>query len=232
MAALTEIPECFRREAALIDGPAPLAPSDRQAVLLGDPDDVIQDWLPPGLPELAQREQGRWRDMWRQVRDEAALTAAVGSSGWVAIGDAVTAAAAGTAKTVLNVIAAANRRVKATEVGIGFIGASGTAKPVLVELCTSTQAGAGSGSSAVTIATTDPGDASTVQATAAKGYTSEPTVLTAIRRWRVHPQAGAVVQFPLGREPSTDIAKGICLRVTFESGETTTNIDCYLEFEE
>lgn len=156
---------------------------------------------------------------------------AAGASAWTAIADGVAAAAAGTAKTVLNVIAASNRAVKVTEVGIGFIGASGTAKPVLVELCTSTQAGAGT-SSAVTPAPTDPGDATTVQATAAKAYTAEPTALTAIRRWRVHPQAGQVIQFPLGREPRTDIAKGMCLRVTFETGETTTNIDSYIEFEE
>lgn len=156
---------------------------------------------------------------------------AAGPAAFTAIADGVTAAAAGTAKTVLNVIAAANRRFIVTELGVGFIGASGSAKPVLVELCTSTQAGAGT-SSAVTPAPSDPGNASTVQSTAAKAYTAEPTTLTAIRRWRVHPQAGFVVQFPLGREPSPDIAKGMCVRVTFETGETTTNIDAYLEFEE
>jgi hypothetical protein len=157
---------------------------------------------------------------------------AAGPAAFVAIADGVTAATAGTAKTVLNVIAASNRRFVVTEFGIGFIGASGSAKPVLVELCTSTQATAGSGSSSVTIAAADPGNASTVQATANKGYTGEPTALTAIRRWRVHPQAGLIVQFPLGREPSPDINKGMCIRVTFESAETTTNVDAYLEFEE
>lgn len=157
---------------------------------------------------------------------------AAGAAGFVAIADGVTAAAAGTAKTVLNVIAASNRRFIVTEMGVGFIGASGSAKPVLVELCTSTQATAGSGSSSVTPAATDAGNAVTVQATANKGYTSEPTALTAIRRWRVHPQAGFVIQFPLGREPAPDVNKGICIRVTFETGETTTNVDSYLEFEE
>src|SRR5262252_5705841 len=157
---------------------------------------------------------------------------AAGPVAFIAVADAVTAAAAGTAKTVLMVIAASNRRFLCTEVGVGFIGASGSAKPVLVELVTSTQAGAGSGSTSVTPAAADPGEASTVQATANKGYTSEPTALTAIRRWRVHPQAGFVLQFPLGREPSPDVNKGLGIRVTFETGETTTNIDSYMEFEE
>lgn len=158
---------------------------------------------------------------------------AVGSSGWVAVGQGVTAASAGTAKTVLNVIAATNRRVKVHEVSVGFIGASGAAKPVLVELCTSTQAGAGSGSSSVTPAKEDASDGSTVQATANKGFTSEPTTYTVVRSWRVHPQAGLPsVQFPLGREIVCDIAKAVALRVTFETGETTTNIDAAISFEE
>lgn len=151
---------------------------------------------------------------------------------FVAVAQGVTAAAAGTAKTMLNVIAASNRRFVVTEIGVGFIGASGSAKPVLVELCTSTQAGAGSGSSSVTPAAVDAGDATTVQATANKGFTSEPTAYTVIRSWRVHPQAGFVIQFPLGREPGPDVAKAMAIRVTFETGETTTNVDCYLEFEE
>lgn len=210
---------------------------ESQAVVLGDPGDVISDYraprIPPGLDLLVQREERRWRDFQAQLREEADLTAAVGASGWVAICDSQAPAAAGTARTMLNVIAAANRAIKATEIGVGFIGASGTAKPVLVELCTSTQAGAGSGSTAVTPAPTDPGDATTVQATAAKNFaTTEPTVLTAIRRWHVHPQAGMVVQFALGREPRTDIAKALAIRITFETGETTTNVSAYLEFEE
>jgi hypothetical protein len=157
---------------------------------------------------------------------------AAGASAWSAVGDAVTPAAAGTAKTVLNVIAATGRAIVVSEVGIGFIGALGTGKPVLVELCHSTQAGAGAGSSAVTPINMNGDNAQTVQATAAKGYTTEPTALTAVRRWRVHPQAGQVIQLPLGREVRSNVAKAVCLRVTFETGETTTNIDSYIEFEE
>lgn len=157
---------------------------------------------------------------------------AAGAGSFSAVAQGVTAASAGTAKTVLKVLAATNRAVKITEIGIGFIGASGAAKPVLVELTTNTEGAAGSGSSSVTPAQDDASDGNTVQATAAKGYTGEPTTQTVIRSWRVHPQAGLIVQFPLGREPRSGIAKSICVRVTFESAETTTNIDAYLDFEE
>jgi hypothetical protein len=108
----------------------------------------------------------------------------------------------------------------------------GTAKPCLVELCRYDVTSAGAGSSSVTPAADDGSDAQTVQATSAKGYTTEPTVLVAVRRWRVHPQAGQVVQLPLGREVKSAVGKGFAMRVTFETGETTTNMDGYLGFEE
>ena len=155
-----------------------------------------------------------------------------GAGSFVAVGDNVSPAPAGTAKSVLKVLAAANRAFKVTEVGVGFIGSTGSAKPVLVELCTGTEAGAGSGSSAVTPAQDDASDGNTVQATAAKGFTSEPTVLTPVRRWRVHPQAGQITQLPLGREVRSGVGKSVCLRVTFETGEATTNVDSYIGFEE
>lgn len=157
---------------------------------------------------------------------------AVGASGWSAVAEDVTPAAAGTAKTVLSVISAANKSLKLTEFEVGFIGASGAAKPVRIELCQSTQAGAGSGSSSVTPVAMDSDNSDTVNATAKKGYTSEPTVLTVLKVFRCHPQAGMILQFPLGREPKVNNGYALCLRVTFETGETTTNIDVAMEFEE
>lgn len=158
---------------------------------------------------------------------------AAGAASWVAPAQGVTAAAAATAKTMLNVISASNRSIKLTELGVGFVGGtSGTAKPVLVELCRSTQAGAGSGSSAVTFVGDDTGNADTVQATSAKGYTGEPTTLTIIRTWRVHPQSLLLVQFPLGREPRANNGAGLCIRVTFDTAETTLSGDYYMVIEE
>jgi hypothetical protein len=54
----------------------------------------------------------------------------------------VFAATAG-AKTILNVIAGANQPVSIFEWGISFDGVTATAVPATVELCQSTQAGAG-----------------------------------------------------------------------------------------
>lgn len=154
-----------------------------------------------------------------------------GRATFVAVAQGVAAASAGTAKTVLNVISASNKSLKLTEASIGFIGASGSAKPVLVELCKSSQGGAGT-STSVTPTSTDQEQQTTTDATAAKAYSAEPTTLTVLRTWRPYPQSDKTIQLPLGRELKAYNGGGLCLRVTFESAETTTNIDAYLEYEE
>lgn len=156
---------------------------------------------------------------------------AAGAGAFVAVGQGMAPAAAGTAKTMLKVLAAANRAVKVTEVGIGFIGASGAAKPVLVELTTNSEGAAGT-VTAVTPAQCDASDGNTVQSTAGKAASVEPTTQTPVRTWRIHPQASGIVQLPLGREIRSGIGKSVCLRVTFETGESTPNVDAYIEFEE
>lgn len=135
---------------------------------------------------------------------------------------------AATAKTVLSVINAANSLIKIVELSACFDGVSGTAEPVTVELCYSTQAGAGT-STSHTIAQIR-GPTRTVQATGARNYTAEPTALTVWKRWLVHPQTGLALQFPLGREPECVItADAVCLRCT---APATVNFQGHLEFEE
>ena len=104
---------------------------------------------------------------------------------------------AATAKSILSVVNAANALIRIVELGVSFDGISATAEPVTVELCRSTQATAGT-STAHTILQIR-GPTRTVDATARRNYTAEPTVLTVAKRWLVHPQTGIVIQFPLGR---------------------------------
>lgn len=138
------------------------------------------------------------------------------------------ALSAATAKTVLSVINASNSLIRIVEFALSFDGTSGTAEPVTVELCYSTQAGAGT-STSHTI-TQVRGAARTVQATAARNYTAEPTTLTVWKRWLVHPQTGIMVQFPLGREPECVVtADALCLRCT---APAAVNVQGYIEFEE
>lgn len=85
-----------------------------------------------------------------------------------------------TAKTVLGIKAATNVCIKVTEVGISFDGATSSNAPVVCESMQSTFAtnGPGTNSTSVTPAKRDTGRAETIQATAAKTWTTEPTVLT------------------------------------------------------
>jgi hypothetical protein len=138
------------------------------------------------------------------------------------------ALSAATAKTVLSVIAGANAPLKVVEVSACFDGISSTAEPVTVELCSSTEASAGTATSH-TIAQVG-GVTRTVQATAKRNFTAEPSALTVLKRWLVHPQAGLVLQFPLGREPwQVTGGRAIVLRCT---APANVNFQGYIEFEE
>lgn len=149
-------------------------------------------------------------------------------AGYTAETNGDVALSAATAKTILNVIAAANALVRICEMGVSFDGVSPTAEPVTVELCSSTQAGAGTSTSHTIVQCRGP--TRTVQGTAQRNYTAEPTTLTVLKRWLVHPQTGLVVQFPLGREPEQVVtADGLCIRCT---APATVNAQAYLEFEE
>lgn len=86
---------------------------------------------------------------------------------------------AATAKTVLGIKAATNVCVKLTEVGISFDGATSSNAPAICEFMQSTFGAnpPGTASTSVTPAKRDTGRAETIQATAAKTWTTEPTTL-------------------------------------------------------
>ncbi len=138
-------------------------------------------------------------------------------------------------KTLLNVIAGSTNPPTITEFGISFDGVTASAVPALVELCSSTQAGAGTPGTIGTIKMIR-GYPSYTPITSVSGqYTAEPTTLTAIKQWYVPAYMGLlVIQFPLGREvlgqisASTDM-KGIALRV---SAPAAVNARAYVEWEE
>lgn len=135
---------------------------------------------------------------------------------------------AATPKTIMMVINAANGLVRLTEIGVSFDGTSASAEPVTVELVSSTQATAGT-NTAHTIAQCR-GPTRTVQTTAARNYSAEPTVLTVLKRWLVHPTSGLVLQSPLGREPEqVTTADGLGIRCT---APANVNVQGYMEFEE
>lgn len=149
-------------------------------------------------------------------------------AGYVVETTADVALTAATAKTILSVINAANSLIRLTEFGVSFDGTSASAEPVTVELMSSTQAGAGTSTSQSPVQLYGP--TRTVQASGARNFTAEPTTLTCIKRWLVHPQTGIEMQFPLGREPEQVVtADALVLRCTAPAG---VNAQGYMCFEE
>lgn len=152
----------------------------------------------------------------------------------VKTGTTATALVAATAKTLVNLITG-TRSLTLVELSIGFDGTTSTNTPVLVELCGSTQATAGTPGSSPAPTPIRPagGDASIF--TAAVDYTAEPTVLTPTKHWLLTPNGGLlVIQFPLGREywtttAAASAAKGLALRAT---APQAVNARAYMEAEE
>ncbi|MBG0830507.1 hypothetical protein HS041_22355 [Planomonospora sp. ID67723] len=135
---------------------------------------------------------------------------------------------AATAKTIMSAINAANSILKLVELSVSFDGTTANAEPVTVELCSSTEAGAGTATSHTPAQVSGP--TRTIQGTAKRNFTAEPTVLTVLKRWLVHPQSGLLIQFPLGREPMQVVtADALVVRCTAPAG---VNVQGYMEIEE
>lgn len=142
------------------------------------------------------------------------------------------ALAAGVAKTLLLIQTdtAEDEIARLCEFGVSFDGTSGTAEPVVVELCLSDQTSLGT----FTIFTPVQfrGRTRPARSQSFVAYTAEPGVLTVVKTWLVHPQTGISLQFPLGREPETTAAgtaEGLCIRCTAPAG---VNARGYMEWEE
>jgi hypothetical protein len=136
------------------------------------------------------------------------------------------------AKTVLNVIAGANQPIAIVEWGISFDGVTSSAVPATVELCQSTQAGAGTSAASVPAIVQESGRSITAQPTSGHNYTAEPTTLTVLEQFFVPQFMGMFVkQYPLGFEPDSDLSggtvKALALRVNTSA---TVNCLAYIRF--
>lgn len=104
---------------------------------------------------------------------------------------------ANTAKTIMQLTAAANHRVKIRGFGVFFDGTSGTAEPVTVQLIRQTDAGTATSLSPVK---DNSSDSETIQTTASYNATVEPTSTDILLQVTVHPQSGYQVYQPYGQE--------------------------------
>lgn len=123
---------------------------------------------------------------------------------------------AATAKSVLGVTAPNSFGVDLRKFSVGFDGVTTTAVPVLVELCYATFATNAPGTNS-TSTTVDQvyGRSITAGFTAAKTWTTEPTVLTPLREFLLTPTGGLVFyDFALGESFDSAVSNGFVLRCT------------------
>lgn len=144
---------------------------------------------------------------------------------------AAVALTATTAKSCLGVKAHANFGLDLKKLRVGFDGVTATDKSVLVELCYAT------------FATNSPGTASTsvtpvqlygrsiaVGFTAARTWTTEPTVLTVLDEWLITPYGGFVLQdIPLGDTPDCALSEGWVVRLTAPTSAVNARLSMQVE---
>ena len=102
------------------------------------------------------------------------------------------ALAAGTAKTVLQVIAPTNQRLRVRRYSVAFDGTSATAEPVQIRVLRQSTAGTMSSLTPVKLSA----GSETVQATAQHTATAEPTAGDVLDAFECHPQSGFDVVLP------------------------------------
>lgn len=122
---------------------------------------------------------------------------------------------AGVAKSILGIKSGAAFGLDVYKLGVSFDGVSSTAEPVLLELCYAT------------FATNSPGTNSTSETpvqgygrvlahgiTAASNWTTEPTALTVLDEWKLHPQMSMKEWIPLDHTFDCAFGEGFVIRAT------------------
>lgn len=133
---------------------------------------------------------------------------------------------AATVKTVVQLVAPANHRMKLKRWKVSFDGVSATAEPVQVELLRQTTAGT---MSALTPVKKDDSLAETLQATAQHTATAEPTAGDILENVEVHPQSGYELIYPDGWEVIVGGGDRLGIRCTAPAG---VNVRALMEYEE
>lgn len=137
-------------------------------------------------------------------------------AGYTATTGAAVALTAATAKSCLGIKSHANFGLDLKKYRVAFDGVTASAVPVLVELCYATFATSSPGTASTSVTPAQVyGRAITVGATAARTWTTEPTVLTVIEEHLLTPNGGLeIYDFPLGDTPDSAVSEGFVVRLT------------------
>lgn len=136
--------------------------------------------------------------------------------GYTAVTNAIVTLTGTTTRTVLGIKAQAASGLQVKAFSCMFDGVTSGNVVVTVELCYCTWATNSPGTASTSVTPLQNyGRLLTASFTAARAWTTEPTVLTVLRGFLVPPDKGSYTfQFPLGQEPDCALAEGFALRMT------------------
>ena len=142
-------------------------------------------------------------------------------AGYEIMTGAEVALSAATTKTVLGVRAGSAFALDLLKVQVHGLASGSSApgfEPVLFEVCTATFATNAPGTNSTTVTPAQKyGRVLTHGMTAARNWTSEPTVLTVIDEFLFHPQTGFKEWTPFGATPDTALNEGFVLRLNSDN---------------
>lgn len=118
------------------------------------------------------------------------------------------------AKTLLQIVAASNHRVKIDEIQVAFEGVSNTATPIKVDVLKQTDAGT---MSALTLVKRNDVDDETLEVSAQHTATVEPSAGDVLMSFYVHPQTSYTWQAQYGREIQVPGGDRLGVRVTADA---------------
>lgn len=142
------------------------------------------------------------------------------------LSSAEVALSAATARTIVQLLAPTNQRLKVKAWGVYFDGVSATAEPVQVRLLRQTTAGT---MSALTPIKVGVAGSETLQATGQTAATVEPAASNTLKRVEVHPQGGYEEVCAAGDEYIVEGAGRVGIECT---APATVNVIGWLRYEE
>lgn len=145
-----------------------------------------------------------------------------------ALEPAAIAVAVGAAKTLIQLVAPTNIRVKVLGWGVAFDGILTTGQPVGVRLLRQSTAGTMSALTPVNLNSVS----ETIQSTAQHTATAEPTAGNVLFTGQIHPQQGIVIQYPYGQEIIVPGGGRLGLEVNIPAGQATLNARAHMHCEE
>lgn len=151
-------------------------------------------------------------------------------AGYSCTTEGAVALSAATATSIIGVAGTADFGIDLKKYRVAFDGITASAVPALVELCYATFAtnAPGTASTSVTVRQ-GYGRVLTAGATAAKTWTTEPTVLTVLESYLITPNGGTVIyDWPLGDTPDSAFSQGFVIRV---NAPATVNVRGSLSWE-